>query len=128
VPITPKLQEVLSELRAEQKQAKVVNLSGRVFTKTNGQPIASIRKPFEAACRLANIEDLRLHDFRHTCITRWATEGKPVGVIMAASGHHSLEMHTRYVNVGEHHLRKAFSVLTTCLQEKSVDAAQSTSY
>ena len=46
-----------------------------------------------------------------TCITRWTMEGKPVGAIMAASGHHRLSMHNAYVNAQEHHLREAF-----CLQ------------
>src|SRR5215510_9544628 len=81
VPISNNLRAVLAELRAEQKQSKVVNLSGRVFTRPNARPIVQIRKPFEAACREAKIEDLHLHDFRHTCITRWAMEGKPVAAI-----------------------------------------------
>ena len=86
----------------------MVNLSGRVFTQANGQPIKSLRFPFERACRKAEIKDLHIHDFRHTCITRWAMEGKPIGAIMAASGHHSVEMHDRYVNLQEHHLKAAF--------------------
>src|SRR5215813_11641816 len=131
VPISPNLRIVLSELRAEQGEAKVVDLSGRVFTKSNGQPIKSIRKPFEAARKKAKIEDLHLHDFRHTCITRWETEGKPAGKIMAASGHHSLEMHDRYVNVKEHHLKDFFSVhevLTRKSGDPTVEEKSSVSY
>ena len=127
VPISPALQVVFAELRAEQKCSKVVNLSGRVFTRPNGRPIDSIRKPFEAACGEAKIDNLHLHDFRHTCITRWAMEGKPVGAIMAASGHHSFSMHDSYVNLREHHLRAAF-----CLHgvntKSEVDDAKSVSY
>jgi hypothetical protein len=44
VPISPVLQAVFAELRAEQKQSKVVNLYGRVFTRPNGRPVDSIRK------------------------------------------------------------------------------------
>jgi integrase len=39
--------------------------------------VKSIRTAFERAIEKAAIEDLRLHDFRHTCIRRWATEGIP---------------------------------------------------
>jgi integrase len=113
VPISENLRTVFAELRAEQKQAKVVNLSGRVFTRPNGRPIESIRKPFEAACKQTKIEDLHLHDFRHTCITRWAMEGKPVGAIMAASGHHSFSMHDSYVNLRESITLRPFF----CLQD-----------
>jgi integrase len=131
VPISAALQTVLAELRAEQKQSKIVDLSGRVFTRRDGKPIKSLRKPFERACNDAQIEDLHLHDFRHTCITRWEMEGKPVGAIMAASGHHSLEMHNSYVNVNEHHLKAAFSVnvvLTRKNDEQSVEEKTQASY
>jgi integrase len=131
VPISQPLQEVLAELRGEQKQAKVVNLSGRVFTRANGQPVKSLRKAFERACRQSKIEDLHLHDFRHTCITRWAMEGKQVAAIMAASGHHSFEMHDRYVNLQEHHLKAAFGVydvLTRKKTDQSVEEKSSVSY
>jgi integrase len=127
VPISSNLQAVFPELRTEQKASKVVNLSGRVFTRPNGRAIDSIRKPFEAACREAKIDDLHLHDFRHTCITRWAMEGKPVGAVMAASGHHSFSMHDSYVNLREHHLRTAF-LLTGRLHEKDVDESKSVRY
>ena len=127
VPISQNLQAIFSELRAEQKQCKVVNLSGRVFTRPNGKPIISIRKPFEAARIAAKIDDLHLHDFRHTAITRWSMEGKPAGAIMAASGHHSLSMHDRYVNPTEQDLRAAFS-FTGRLHETKVDESKSVSY
>lgn len=58
----------------------------------------------------AKIDDLRPHDFRHARITLWAMEGKPVAAIMAASGHHSFEMHDRYANPGEKHLKEIFAV------------------
>jgi integrase len=110
VPISPALRVVLNELRQEQSQAKVVNLNGHVFTKPNGLPIRNIRDAWLKAKAAAKIEDLRPHDFRHTCITRWEMEGKPAGKIMAASGHHSLEMHNRYVNTKEYHLKDFFAV------------------
>ena len=67
IPISQALQVVLNELREEQN--KVKNISNRVFTR-NGRLITSIRTAFEVASEKAQIGDLRLHDFRHTCITR----------------------------------------------------------
>ena len=119
VPISPQLQAVLDELKAE--QTKVSNISNRVFTR-NGRPIASIRTAYELAREKARIHDLRLHDFRHTCITRWTMAGIPVEAVMAASGHSSLEMHYSYVNVKESHLSESFNkMFTRCLHEKAVD-------
>ena len=53
----------------------------------------SIRKAFEVAREKAKIEDLHLHDFRHTCITNWTKAGIPQSIVMAASGHHSVDTH-----------------------------------
>ena len=108
VPISPALQAVLDELKQEQKHAKVANLSQRVFTDHKARPIETIRRAFELAREKAKVEDVHLHDFRHTAITRWAMAGIPPAAIMAAAGHHSLEMHNRYVNLNETHLKKSF--------------------
>ena len=105
----------MAELKAE--QAKVSNISNRVFTR-DGRPIRSVRTAFELAKKKAVINDLRLHDLRHTCITRWIMAGIPREAVMAASGHASIEMHDRYVNVKEHHLIDFFQKMqTTCRHE-----------
>ena len=76
----------------------------------------------------SGIRDLRQYDFRHTCITRWATMGIPREVVMAVSGHASIEMHDGYVNAQKNHLWDAFKTLTRCSQEISVDEAEAVSY
>jgi integrase len=108
VPISPELRVVFDELKAE--QAKVSNISNRVFTR-DGRPIKNIRTAFELAKEKVKIKDLRLHDFRHTCITRWSMSGIPVEAVMAASGHHSIEMHQSYVNVKESHSNPSIKCL-----------------
>lgn len=116
---------MLDELRLEQK--KVASISNRVFTRA-GRPIKSIRTAFEIAAEKAKIEDLRLHDFRHTCVTRWATEGIPQQAIMAAAGHHSIAQNNDYTNLKDEHIKNAFQMFTPRLHEKPLDAAQSASY
>jgi integrase len=117
VPISPELSAVLQELKLE--QAKIKNISNRVFTR-KGKPITSIRTAYQLAKNKMRIDDLRLQDFRHTAITRWTMTGMPVEVVMAASGHRSIQMHHTYVNVKETHLVNAFNkMFTGCLHEKS---------
>lgn len=125
VPISPVLREVLRELKEEQR--KVSNISNQVFTR-NGRPMKSIRTAFGFACERAKIEDLRLHDFRHTAITRWAALGVPQPIIMAAAGHHSIQQSNDYTNVKESHIKEAFSVVTTLLHGKPVDSVAVASY
>jgi integrase len=121
VPISPPLQAVLDELKLERKESKIANFSQRVFSDQHGKPIKTIRRAFELARKKAGVEDCHLHDFRHTAITRWAMAGIPPGAIMAAAGHHSLEMHNSYVNVNENHLKKAFEMFPTCSQEIRIE-------
>jgi integrase len=125
IPISPDLSAVLNELKAEQR--KVGNISNRVFT-NRGRPILSIRTAFELAREKAKIRDLHLHDLRHTAITRWSAMGIPRDIVMAASGHHSIQVHDGYVNIKENHIKDAFSVATTLLHGKSVENESAASY
>jgi integrase len=124
VPISPALQGILTELKAEQRKAKVTDLSPRVFIH-DGQGIDTIRRPFELAREKAGVKDLHLHDLRHTAITRWAMAGVPIDAIMAAAGHHTLEMHNGYVNLNENHLREAFKLFPTFTQENASQKSSS---
>jgi integrase len=125
IPISPDLSAVLNELKAEQR--KVGNISNRVFT-NRGRPILSIRTAFELAREKAKIRDLHLHDLRHTAITRWSAMGIARDIVMAASGHHSIQVHDGYVNIKENHIKDAFSVATTLLHGKSVENESAASY
>ncbi len=118
IPISPTLQEVLDELRMEQK--KVGNIVNRVFTR-QGRAIKNINTAFEGAKKRAKIQDVVIHDFRHTAITRWAVLGVPQEAALLASGHKSLAMHYRYANLQPHHVREVF---TRCLHEKRVDESK----
>ena len=125
VPITPALQEVLNELKAEQR--KVANLANRVFTR-EAKPIKNLRTAFELARERAEVQDVVIHDFRHTAITRWATMGIPQEAAMKVSGHKSLAMHYRYANLQEKHVKEAFKLATQWQHEKQLDGAKSVSY
>ena len=125
IPISPALRAILNELKAEQR--KVATIANRVFTR-QGQPIKSILTAFEFAREKAKIIDLHPHDFRHTAITCWSAMGIPRDIVMAASGHHSIQVHDGYVNIKQNHIKDAFSIVTTLLHEKAVENASAASY
>jgi integrase len=60
---------------------------------------SGLRKPWEVIRVAAQLPWLRIHDLRHTAITRMAEAGVPIPVIMAVSGHVSAQMHTHYTSV-----------------------------
>jgi integrase len=103
------------------------NRTNRVFTR-NGRPMKSIRTAFEFAIEKAAIEDLRLHDFRHTCITRWAANGVLQQAIMAAAGHHSIPQNLAYTNLQPTDVKNAFKLATPVQQKSSLENASAASY
>jgi integrase len=48
------------------------------------------------------------HNRRNTALTEWARQGIPVDVAMKASGHVSVQMHKRYVDLQAADVGKAF--------------------
>lgn len=53
---------------------------------------SGIRKPWQAIREAAAVPWLRIHDLRHTAITRMAEAGVPIPVILSMAGHISTRM------------------------------------
>jgi integrase len=62
-------------------------------------PLKDAKRSFKSACRLAGIEDFRLHDCRHTAITRLIRAGLPPVEVMRISGHTTMSAFYRYANL-----------------------------
>ena len=60
----------------------------------------ALKAAWRRACARAGIEDLRIHDLRHTAATRLALKSGNVFLVKALTGHQTIQMLERYVNVG----------------------------
>ena len=70
-------------------------LDGLVITATEGQPIRLEnfrRRDWAPACQRAGIEQLRIHDLRHTCASLAIAAGADVLVLQRMLGHASAAM------------------------------------
>jgi integrase len=101
--------------------------SNRVFTR-GGRPDKEYSHSFHRAGKNAQIENLTLHDFRHTAITNWAAAGIPQPAIMAAAGHHSIQQNNGYTNMKDGHLRQAFKMATEWQQQQGLEPIGHVSY
>ena len=90
VGITPRLREELEKLW----EVSPKNSDSLVFGK-----IDSIKTAWKTACRLANIQDFRFHDCRHTATTRMIASGSPHTEVMKITGHTQLKTFLRYLNI-----------------------------
>lgn len=97
VPISSRLRQELTQLRA----VAPPDPEERVFG-----IVDSVKNSFVAACAEAGIEGFRLHDARHTAITRWIEQGVPPMQAMAISGHTQMQTFARYVNADKAALQR----------------------
>lgn len=78
-----------------------------VFCNRKGQRIASVKKSFAAACRLARIEDFRIHDLRHTCAAWLVQIGTKLPEIMELLRHADIKTTMRYAHLAPENVRAA---------------------
>lgn len=102
VPITTRLREQLERLKAEAPP----DAGERVFGIKD-----SIKNGFAKACEVSGVEGFRLHDARHTAITRWIEQGMPPMQVMAISGHTQMQTFARYVNADKAALKRAAELM-----------------
>lgn len=69
--------------------------------------VSGIKKRFDAVRKTAHLPSLRIHDLRHTAITRMAEAGVPIATIMDMAGHISPRMTRHYTQVSKAAKQKA---------------------
>ncbi len=90
VGMTPRLAEALENLWAVSPKDKEQTVFGITDT---------IKTAWKTACRLAEIEDFRFHDCRHTATTRMIASGSPHTEVMKITGHSQIRTFLRYLNI-----------------------------
>lgn len=83
----------------------------------------TIKHGFSSLLRETCIDDFRLHDCRHTAITRMIAAGAPPMEVMKISGHTQMSTFARYVNPNQHSLKRAAEMLSAFNAQSSVPAS-----
>jgi integrase len=89
VPLSPKAIEIL----------KALGPSADPEEKIFGISYEALKAGWRRACERAGIADLRIQDLRHTGATRMAIKTGNIFIVQALTGHKTLAMVKRYVNV-----------------------------
>ena len=81
-----------------------------------------LNRSFKRACRLADIEGLRFHDFRHTAATRLVESGIPLHAVAKLLGHSTVKITERYSHP-EESVRRGTDILAnySSTTDKSTD-------
>jgi integrase len=113
VGITPRLREELERLQTIYSG----NPDDLVFGISN-----TVKRSWKTACKLAGIEDFRLHDCRHTATTRMIASGSPHTEVMKITGHSQMKTFLRYLNVTSESVNRTANRLADYLAERSVES------
>ena len=75
-----------------------------VFPSQDGTAPRQIKRPWEAAVKLAELEDFRFHDLRHSAASYLAMNGASLAEIAEVLGHKTLQMVKRYAHLSDQHV------------------------
>ena len=91
---------------------------GFVFTgKVSGKALVNLNKPWGEMRKAAGIEDVRIHDLRHSFAATAAGQGNPLNVIGKLLGHTQAQTTHRYAHLAQGPLREATEAVGAKLSE-----------
>lgn len=80
--------------------------------KDPAEPLQTIRKPWENICKAAGIENIRLHDLRHSFASVGAASGLSLPMIGALLGHSQPNTTARYAHLAASPLHQAAETIS----------------
>lgn len=93
----------VGELEARTRESEYVFPSRQGMRKGH---LFDLRKPFEKACREAEIENFRIHDLRHTFASMAVKGGASLFDVQKLLGHQDIAMTQRYAHLSADGLRR----------------------
>ena len=75
--------------------------------KIKGKPMRNLNDPWEIVCERAGLEDMRLHDCRHSYASRALALGESLPMIGRLLGHTQVETTARYAHLAQESVRES---------------------
>ena len=117
VPLMPRTKQALlkwNEHQAWVRHRKRIDSNGSrlVFCRMDGRPMNSFRKSWKRVCEIAEIDDFRYHDLRHTFCSNLLLSGASLKDVKDMIGHRHLETTDRYSHLTGFHKVKLYDRLS----------------
>jgi integrase len=120
VHLNVRAKDVLVDLSGRREQEARTAASFYVFPSRQGTRkghLFDLRKPFEKACHVAEIEDFRVHDLRHTFASMAVSGGASLFDVQKLLGHQDVAMTRRYAHLSDDGLRRATAGVARLLDQ-----------
>lgn len=92
---------------------------GLVVSSLNGLKLHSLDRSWQKVRRLAGIEDVRLHDLRHSVASDAIMNGVPLEVVGKMLGHRNYRTTQRYAHIADNVLRDAVNLTSETIVRAS---------
>jgi integrase len=101
VPLSAPAIELLSKLKRSAESEHV--FPGRAA----GQPLENVKNVWAEVRKMAQIENCRIHDLRHTYASHLVSDGVPLAIVGKLIGHTQSQTTERYAHLADSALRRA---------------------
>jgi integrase len=132
VPLSPEAVELLREIKSQGRD-EVYVFPGRGMVRRSGRseperrPLTDIKHTWSAVCRLAGIEDARIHDLRHTFASIVISDKNPLSVVGALLGHTQAQTTQKYAHLHDAPQRRAVEAVGRRFSSRRSDDGTPTS-
>lgn len=108
VPLSAAAIALLEEMKREARPGARFVFPGRPKADgTDGAPLSEIKRTWATVCRVAGLDDVRIHDLRHSYASILASSGLSLQVVGALLGHTQPRTTARYAHLYDDVLRDA---------------------
>jgi len=109
IPLNAPAQELLANLSREEGHAYVI------VGEVSGKHLINLQKPWRRIRALAGIDDVRIHDLRHSFASFAVGAGLSLPIIGGLLGHKSVQTTARYAHLAHDPLKQASDLVGTVI-------------
>lgn len=110
VPVSSSVTDLL-------QRRKLADRSEYVFASKFGKPMTDVKKAWVSLCKSAGLENIRLHDLRHTFASLLVSQGQSLPVIGAMLGHTQTQTTARYAHLFDDSLVSAAELVSSAIND-----------
>lgn len=119
IPLTPSAVALLRELAAASKPGVPWVCAGE-----RGGPVNNLRRAWLALRERAGLEDVRLHDLRHSAASDALASGVPLALVGAMLGHKHPQTTQRYAHLNDATLQEAARMMGEAIERNTREGAE----
>ncbi len=130
IPLNGPAVEVLKQLAKTTKELtdarrrKGEHITANPFViagRKDGSHLVNLQKPWNRVRKVAKLEDVRIHDLRHSFASAAASAGIPLQIIGGLLGHSSPQSTARYAHLAQDPINQASNVVGAIISESEVN-------